>query len=372
MSPVDSRAAAFVFSVFLLLLSASPAVAQTVSKVDPRALAMGGGYVAVADGYAALQWNPAGLWVSGRKEAGLMLGNLPLEVGRWVESLRVAGGFSDELTGEDATVTLMSDGSGLTEERAFGVYVTSVRFGAAFQQITYADEISRFVDGSVHIETAALRTREYQVSAAHPLMQGRLVLGGSAKLVQAQGRLAGVSLASLQSTDLASRELLSFARSGVVVSEDTVLSVDLGLLFMASSMLRIGAVVKNFNAPKLDSGTEGIPAPAEQFRLPRQVRVGGMFLPHPQFSLTLDLDLVAGVFVHGARERRELGGGIQWSGDRVALRGGLLFDLKAIERRPMYTFGFGLSGETLRGDLAGRWTPGLNGFGWIGSLTAEF
>ncbi|MED5560085.1 MAG: hypothetical protein VYE24_06640, partial [Acidobacteriota bacterium] len=105
-----------------------------MSKVDPRALAMGGGYVAVADGYAALQWNPAGLWVSGRKEAGLMLGNLPLEVGRWVESLRVAGGFSDELTGEDASATLMSDRSGLTEERAFGVYVISVRFGAAFQQ----------------------------------------------------------------------------------------------------------------------------------------------------------------------------------------------------------------------------------------------
>ena len=121
MSPVDSRAAAFVFSGFLSLLAASPAVAQTVSKVDPRALAMGGGYVAVADGYAALQWNPAGLWVSGRKEAGLMLGNLPLEVGRWVESLRVAGGFSDELTGEDASATLMSDRSGLTEERAFGV-----------------------------------------------------------------------------------------------------------------------------------------------------------------------------------------------------------------------------------------------------------
>ena len=372
MNPIDSRPATFVFVLFFSLLASPIAVAQTVSKVDPRALAMGGGYVAVADGYAALQWNPAGLWVSGRKEAGLMLGNLSLEVGRWVESLRVVGGFSDELTGEDASATLMSGSSGLTDERTFGVYVTSVRFGAAFQQITYADEISRFVDGSVHIETAALRTREYQVSAAHPLMQGRLVLGGSAKLVQAQGRLAEVSLASLEAADLASGKLLSLARSGSVTSEDTVLSVDLGLLFMASSMLRIGAVVKNFNAPELESAIEKTPTTEEQFRLPRQVRVGGMFLPHPQFSLTLDLDLVAGVFVQGARERREFGGGIQWSGDRIALRGGLLFDLKAIERRPMYTFGFGLSGETLRADLAGRWNPGRNGFGWIGSLAAEF
>ena len=372
MSPVDSRPAIFAFALFLSLLVSPIAVAQTVSKVDPRALAMGGGYVAVADGYAALQWNPAGLWVSGRKEAGLMLGSLSLEVGRWVESLRVAGGFSDELTNADASATLMSGSSGLTDERTFGIYVTSVRFGASFQQITYADEIASFIDGSVHIDTAALRTREYQVSAAHPLMQGRLVLGGSVKLVQAQGRLDGVSLDSLEGADLAAGKLLGLAHSGSVTSEDTVFGIDLGLLFMASSMLRIGAVVKNFNAPELDSSTKITPANEGQFRLPRQVRIGGMFLPHPQFSLTLDLDLVSGVFVQGARERREFGGGIQWSGDRIALRSGLLFDLKAIERRPMYTFGFGLSGETLRADLAGRWNPGRSGFGWTGSLAAEF
>lgn len=372
MNPIEPRAK--VFSVFLLLsLLATPfARAQTVSKVDPRALAMGGGYVAVADGYAALQWNPAGLWVSGRKEAGLMLGSLPLEVGRWIESLRVAGGFSEELTTEDASATLASSNSGLAGERAFGVYVVSVRYGGAFQQITYADEISRFVDGAVKIDAAALRTREYQFSAAHPLMQGRLVLGGSAKLVQAQGRLAEVSLASLAGADLTSGDLLNLARDGVVISEDTVISVDVGVLFMASSLVRIGAVVKNLNAPGLDSSTENTAVSTEEFRLPRQIRVGGMFSPHPQFTLTLDIDLLAEVFVQGVRERRELGGGIEWRGDRLALRGGLLFDLKVIEKRPMYTFGFGLRGETMRGDLAGRWRPGRDGFGWIGALAVEF
>ena len=372
MSPIEPRAPVFTVFLLLALVAAPPAQAQNLAKVDPRALAMGGGYVAVADGYAALQWNPAGLWVSGRKEVAIALGSLPLEGGRWVESLRVAAGLSEELAAGDAVATLASGSSGLAGERAFGVYVVSVRFGGAFQQITYVDEVSRFVDDAVHIDVASLRTREYQFSAAHPFMQGRLVLGGSAKLVQAQGRLDGVPLDSLAPADLTSGELSGLARSSAVASEDTVFSVDIGVLLMASAMVRIGAVVKNLNAPELDSGAQDIAAPTEVFRLPRQIRVGGMLLPHPQVTLTLDLDLSTDVFVEGARQRRELGGGIEWSGSSVALRGGLLFDLKAIERRPMYAFGVGLSGETVSADLAGSWTPGRDGFGWIGALVAEF
>jgi len=333
---------------------------------------MGGGYVAAAAGYAALQWNPAGLWVSGRREAAVVLGNLPLEGGRWVESLRVAGGFSEKIAAADAAATLASGSSGLAGERMLGVYVVSARFGGGFQQLTYTDEISRFVDGAVHIDLASLRTREYQVSAAHPLMQGRLVVGGSAKLVQAQGRFDAVPLDSLVLADLTSGELSSLARGGLVAAEDTVFTVDLGVLFMASSRLRLGAVVKNLNAPALDSVAGDISASAEAFRLPRQIRVGGMLLPHPQVTLTLDLDLSTDVFVAGARQRRELGGGIEWGGDSVALRSGLLFDLQSFERRPMYTFGVGMSGESLRADLAGFWRPDRDGFGWAGALVAEF
>ena len=371
----NSRACgALIFAVFLFpaLIAAPPAQAQNLAKADPRALAMGGGYVAVADGYAALQWNPAGLWVSGRREAAIVLGSLPLEGGRWVESLRVAAGFSEEPAAGDAIATLASGSSGLAGERSFGVYVVSVRFGGAFQQITYVDEVSRFVDGAVHLDVASLRTREYQFSAAHPFMQGRVVLGGSAKLVQAQGRLDVVPLDSLGPGDLTSGELSGLARSGVVASEDTVISVDVGVLLMASSILRIGGVVKNLHAPALDGGSEEIAASTEAFRLPRQIRIGGMLLPHPQVTLSLDLDLSTDVFVEGARKRRELGGGIEWSADSFALRGGLLFDLKATERRPMYTFGVGLSGETMRADLAGSWRPDRDGFGWIGALVAEF
>ena len=171
--------------------------AQAVAKADPRALAMGGGYVAVADGYAALQWNPAGLWVSGRNEAALTFGNVPFEGGPWVEALRVAAGFSDALDAIDAVRILAPASSGLAGERVFGAYIVSPRFGGAFQQVTYVDEVSRLRGGRVEIDMASLRTREFQFSGAHPFMQGRFVIGGSARIVQAQGRLHSVSLEAL-------------------------------------------------------------------------------------------------------------------------------------------------------------------------------
>ena len=343
-----------------------PAQAQAVAKSDPRALGIGGGYVALADGWAALQWNPAGMWVSGRNEVGLSLGNVPLEAGAWVEALRVARGFSDALADTEAAATLASRDAGLAGERVFGVSFVSKRFGAAFQQLTYVDEVTRSRDGELEVAMASLRTREVQVSVAHPLSQGRFVIGGSAKLVQALGRVQSVPVDGLGGGDLTAAELLRRARSGPDVSDDTVFSVDAGILLIPSAKFRIGAVVKNINAPDLG------PVESAITRLPRQIRVGGLLIPHPSLRLTVDLDLSTDVFVTGGRERRELGGGLEWSAERLALRGGLFLDIQAIERRPTYTFGLGLGGETVRADLAGSWAPDRDGFGWLGALAADF
>lgn len=347
-------------------LSVTPVRAQAVAKSDPRALAMGGGYVAVADGYSALQWNPAGMWVSGRREVAIALGNIPFEGGSWIESLRVAGGFSDALEPVEAAAILASPDAGLAGEQVLGAYFVSTRFGGAFQQITYVNELTRLADGEVVIDMAALRTREYQFSAAHPFAQGRFIIGGSAKVVQAQGRLRDVPLDTLGPGELSSGALLSRARSGPEVSDDTVFSVDVGVLLIPAPKFRLGAVVKNLNAPGLGTDDGAIT------RLPRQIRVGGLLLPHPSLRLTLDFDLTNDVFVLDGRKRRELGGGVEWATDNVALRGGLLFDMGAVERRPTYTFGVGLGGETVRADLAGSWAPDRDGFGWLGALAADF
>ena len=353
-------------SVAATLVAVSPLQAQAVAKADPRAMAMGGGYVAVADGWAALQWNPAGMWVSGRNEAAVTLGNVPLEGGPWVEALRVSRGYSDALDGVAAAATVASRDAGLAGERVFGAYIVSPRFGGAFQQIDYADEVTRIRDGGLEIDMASLRTREFQFSAAHPFLQGRLVIGASAKLVQAQGRFQSVPVDRLTRQGLTASKLLARSRSGAVVSDDTVFAVDVGVLLIPSAKFRVGGVVKNLNAPDLGEVADPIT------RLPRQIRVGGLLLPHPSLKLTIDFDLTTDVFVVGGRKRRELGGGFEWSGGGLAMRGGLLFDIQAVERRPTYTFGIGLSGDTVRADLAGSWAPDLDGFGWLGALAASF
>jgi len=349
-----------------LFVGTAAAEAQAIAKSDPRALAMGGAYVAVADGWAALQWNPAGLWVSGRREAALAVGSVPYEAGPWVESLRVSAGYSDALAAADAAATLVSPDAGLAGERTFGAYVVSKRFGGAVQQVTYVDEGARLRDDLLAIDMAALRTREFQFSAAHPFMQGRLVLGASAKVVQAQGRLGSLPLENATENDLSAGALLAAARDAPVVADQTVFSVDMGVLFMATAKVRIGGVVKNLNAPGLDSDPQGIT------RLPRQIRVGGLFLPHPALKLSLDFDLSSEIFVVGGRARREFAGGFEWDAGKFAMRGGMLLDVNAVEGRPGYTFGVGLNGDTLRADLGGMWSPDRDGFGWSAALAAEF
>jgi hypothetical protein len=360
------RRALLLFTAALLALAPGTGLAQALAKADPRALAMGGGFVALADGWAALQWNPAGLWVSGRKEAAVTYGSLRFEGGPWVDSLRAGRGFPTEVSPRDAALTLASRGAGLAGELLLGAYIATPRFGGGFQQTYYVDEVSRLRDGRVEIDAAVLRTRELQFSGAHPLAEGRVVIGGTAKIVRAQTRLSTTPLQAIGPDDLTATELLRSARRGATAGEDTLFSVDVGVLVIPSARFRFGGVVKNVNAPELAS------APAGFTRLPRQIRVGGVLLPHPSLRLAVDLDLSTDTFFADGRERREVGGGIEWSADALALRGGLLFDLKAIERRPLYTFGLGLGGETIRADLAASWAPERDGFGWLGALAAEF
>lgn len=366
MTPIRRFVQSAALAACLLLSAPLFAHAQSPATVDPRALAMGRGYVAVADGWAALHWNPAGLWVSGRKEVAASLATVPYEAGPWIESLRVIAGLPGAIEPGDAVAIVASDDAGLMGDRDFGVYVVSARFGGALQQVSYVTEMSRPQPDGTELRQAALRAREYQFSAAQPLVAGRLVIGGSIKLVQALGRYQEVLLDTLPPAELDSAELLGAARAATVVADGTLFSADAGFLFMATPAFRFGGVVKNLNAPSLDTGS------TLELRLPRQIRVGGLLLPHPSVKVSVDFDIDADSFVVGMRERRELGGGVAFDAAAVAVRGGLFLDLNAVERRATYTFGGGFSGEAVRVDVGGSWAPAGAGFGWSAALAAEF
>lgn len=356
-----------VFLLWLsLLLMPRPTAAQSVAKADPRAVGMGGAFVATADGWAALNWNPAGLFVAARREIALTFGELPLEGGAWVEALRALRGAGDtDVSPTEARELLGQEGAGLAGERVAGAYFTSTRWGVGFQQIHYVDESARVQGAAVDVRAASLRTREYLVSFAQPLSDGKVVLGGSLKYVTLESRNRVLPLSSLPTARLEAGGLLEAARNGPA-GDDSAFTADVGFLLIPSYRVRIGAVVRNVNEPEVDSGTTGFE------RLPRQVRVGTMLRLHPDLAWSTDVDVQSKSLVRDGRERRELSTGVEWSRDVYAIRGGLLFDLDAVEKTPLYAAGLGLGGDSWRLDGAATWAPDRDGFGWSGALVAEW
>lgn len=357
-----------VFAYLSLLVLARPARAQSVAKVDPRALGMGGAFVAAADGWAALNWNPAGLFVGGRRELAVTFARHPLEGGAWIEALRAVRGTGDADLPVAAAIDLLEDeGAGLAGERIAGAYFTSTRWGVGVQQVHYIDERAAVAgpDATVDVRAASLRAREYLVSFAQPLSGGRVVMGGSLKYMTLRTRNRSLPLASLSAGGLEASELLDSARSGPS-GDDNVFTADVGFLLIPSYRFRVGVVVRNLNAPEIDPETPGID------RLPRQVRAGTMIRIHPEVTWNTDVDVQSEAFVEDGRERRELSTGLEWSRDGSALRGGVLVDLDAVERTPLYTAGVGLGDDSWRLDAAVSWAPDRDGFGWSGGLVGEW
>lgn len=367
-SPGRLRLAVVILVGLVLSLAGPPARAQSVAKVDPRALGMGGAFVATADGWAALNWNPAGLFAAGRREVAVTYGQVPLEGGAWVEALRALRGLDSDLAGAEAADLLGEPGAGLAGERIAGAYLASTRWGVGFQQLHYIDERTPGGAGGgsgADVAAASLRAREYLVSFAQPVADGRVVLGGSLKYVTLRTRNRVLSLDALSDDQLQAAELLDVARSGPS-GDANAFTADLGVLLIPSYRFRLGAVVRNVNEPEIDPETPGID------RLPRQVRAGAMVRLHPDLAWSTDVDLQSGPFVEGGRERRELSTGVEWSRGSSALRGGVLVDLDAVERSPLYTAGLGLGGDSWRLDGALTWAPDRDGFGWSGALAAEW
>jgi hypothetical protein len=108
------RSLALATIAFPLAAALTPAAAQ-IANALPAAMGMGDNYTAVARGYAAVAWNPAGLGMSGGPQASASIGALrvlggmgpvtlsdlrdwqgelvPLDVReRWLADIRSAGG----------------------------------------------------------------------------------------------------------------------------------------------------------------------------------------------------------------------------------------------------------------------------------------
>lgn len=361
------RSVSIALAALTLLLTANLATAQSIAKLDPRALAVGGAYVAVADGWAAIQWNPAGLFPSGRRELGIATSYLPLEGGAWVEALRTLHPNGVGGLGPLAAQELVnSRGSGLAgETQSFGVYLSDARWGVGFQQMHYADELGASSGTYTELSFSNLRTREFMLSLAQPIAQGKIVFGGTVKLVSIQAQSHRVGLENISFDSLEARKLLKMARQDSVDGQN-VFTFDIGVLVIPTDRIRLGATARNLYEPEINSGSERFT------HLNRQVRAGLMFLLTPQLRLSADLDLLTEKLAIPGRRRREAGGGLEWLAGTVAVRGGVLFDLEAVDSKPLLTFGLGFLADSWRIDGAGTYGNERDGFGFSGALAAEW
>ena len=111
--------------------------------VDARALALGGAYVAVADGYSALYWNPAGLATIGTLTAGYMATNkFELDI----DYTYLAGAGAIHLQVLDGALTLTGAlGAGRLQQRISGIE----QFGPDGQPLGTVEDVDGVFIGSV-------------------------------------------------------------------------------------------------------------------------------------------------------------------------------------------------------------------------------
>jgi hypothetical protein len=254
-------------SIALLSIAGSaPASAQIVESTGPRALGMGGAFVAVASDSSAIWWNPGGL---------------------------AAGPFMDMALARAST----DAGESLPSwrHRTTSFTLATPPFGIGYYRFRLTD-IQPFWPAG---QSSPGREDERVGLPARSLSASQL----GVTLVQTltPGIHAGTTLKYLRGT----------VDDGAAQGR---FDVDVGVLAVTGSM-RLGAVVRNLREPEF-----------EDFRLPRQVRVGAAFDAEVARGtpLTVAMDADLGAYDAGGGDRRVVAAGVErwFQARRFGLRAG--------------------------------------------------
>jgi hypothetical protein len=288
----------YLVSIALLFVSSAiPASAQIVESTGPRALGMGGAFVAVASDSSAVWWNPGGL---------------------------AAGPFLDMALAKawtEAEERLPS-----WQHRTSSFTMATPPFGFGYYRFRLTD-IQPF----------------NPTEEAPPDRED----GGVARSLSASQ--LGVTLVQTLTSGVHAGTTLKYLR-GTLDGGDTQsrFDLDVGALAVAGPV-RLGAVVRNVREPEFDD-----------FRLPRQVRVGAAFDAEPATGTPLivavDADLRA--YDAGTGERKVLAAGAeQWfQSRRFGIRAGGRFNtvgrrersatagVSVAVRSGVYVDGYGVKG----------------------------
>ncbi len=309
--------------VFLpLLVTTTPAAAQTFEVIGSRALGMGGAFVAVADDPTAVFWNPAGL-ASGQP------------AGVTIEWVKFRSGDRDA-----------APAAGPWQRSARFISLGTWPIGLSY---TSVDETQLVDNGPLGLVGQRLTTHHYGATVLQTVTKG-LVVGTTFKYIRgyvARGPSEG------ETTELALDRIGALDREASGKFDlDASVMVDAGVF-------RLGWTVRNLRSPTFRG-------PAETaITLDRHSRIGFAVLPAAGLTLAIDLDLDTVELPAGPRRMVAVGGEhllTPW----VALRGGARWNLEGA-RSPVGSAGASVAlrpGAWLDGHVTLGRADGERGFGF--------
>jgi hypothetical protein len=315
--------------LFFLVLNIRPAGAQSFEAVGPRALGMGGAFVAVANDSSATWWNPAGLANGPFLDLAIA---------------RVGGEADDRLP---ATRTGLWSFSLATPPLGVSYYrlqVTDIRANTPTGRADGDRE-----DRAAGVGVRSLSVSQFGVTVLHTIMTG-VSAGATVKYLRGTSRVrepeavdSPVGLSDLldQGDDLSGG-----------VGRGTM-DIDLGVL-AAIGAVRLGGTVRNLRAPRFGDS-----------RLSRQVRVGiafdGAAAGTRPLIASMDVDLRRYATATGDRRVIAIGGEHWVRPGWMALRGGARFNTVGERDRTV----------TAGATVAARAGLFVDGFAAVGSETSE-
>lgn len=366
-------------AVLASLATVAPVGAAQWITLDPRPMAMGGAFVAVAEGPSAAYWNPAGLAPQDRRWGA----EIPFSIrGEFTgDVLGAANDVNDEAERcqdqgscdglRNALDRMDKPGNGALADGAVGVDVRYRRFGFFMNSLVETGG-SPVVD-RVNTTPATVRNNrsrivvrgaqytEIGVAYGHPLWKTGLSAGGGLKAIV--GRIGYSEVFVVQENPDAEEVLDDFTKDAETSIQP---GLDLALLWDVTQVAprtplhpRVGLVARNINGPSFDQPQTARDAGEPDNELDPQVRFGLSLHPYRFWNVALDIDMTDNdTLVRGFSSRfLALGTELNVFNRRwinVPLRVGLAKNLSEGDSGLSWSFGFGLELVHVMLDLAAQ------------------
>jgi hypothetical protein len=347
--------------LFFALASAS-LLAQT-PFVGPRAAAMGGASVGVADDGTALWTNPAGLGRDPRIDVEIFgsavatnrgdftaavdrLSSIDLNRIRNGQDLNLIPGAVRDL------LSLARPGVGIVGSGTAGLVVGKSGFALGIGDVAYAgvyptidlvnvlppvvDPNRAFTKNGTALSFAGLEAREARLGYGTSLFSNVLLVGGAVRYIQGRTYFVRESIFDADLSDPIAVARKAFREN----QRDTnKVAFDVGAMVNLLGVVRVGLVSTSINEPEFSvADVAGAP---RTLRLPRTTRAGLAVQPVGVLLIAVDYDLRETDTLVPDAKSRQLSGGVELKLPLFAIRVGGFRDQAAIDPHWAYSAGVG-------------------------------